>query len=582
MNTPVWFPALRDLLERKLGPYLPPHPLRLLMGSALAALLAAGLTGAGYLTFRGVTATWQGLQAITASVGKTIAELSAPPPPQEPEASSKTSAAAPAGSPTEGLPSARPGRQPGKQPSMQPGTQAALQTGMVPSGSSSDSSSDSSGASAPPAPPDTSLPASASLIPPAPYPVLDDPLVVRESIVPDALPYAESADISLADSVKQVDFALMQTLARLGLDRSRLDVLHVERRQTAKGSFVLQRLRVYMSGSEGDFVQSLNDTLQAWADIATLHVQRKGEWIDVTAHPEVLALLGPASAAQPLEAGEAAGDKPLSVTAQSEQASPPAGPLARVMVDGEITHEVFFTPVGAVFVPPPPDTEPRLTIVIDDMGANMEAVHKLLELDLPITFSIIPHLQHARSTALAAHKAGQEVLLHQPMEPMQAPYVKTGPGALMLGMNAQTMQKIMNANIAKVPYATGVNNHMGSRLTSSEEASRAVCAIAAPAGLFVLDSLTHTSSVLFRTARSQNLMAFQRDFFLDDGLTSVRSVRNVLENAERAARRTGQAIVIGHPRPETLAALKAWSLERDASVAVVPLRYQSVNQKNAD
>ena len=44
--------------------------------------------------------------------------------------------------------------------------------------------------------------------------------------------------------------------------------------------------------------------------------------------------------------------------------------------------------------------------------------------------------------------------------------------------------------------------------------------------------------------------------------------------AERLARKQGQAIVIGHPHPETIAGLAAWLRGRDTTIRLVPLRAQ--------
>lgn len=525
-NTRVWFPAIRAWLERKLGPWLPPHPSRVVLGAALGAVLASALwfTGVG-VVYVG-SALWEGLRGMASSMSQTVAELSAPPPaPPAPPVAEPPA-------PTPSVPVTPPA-----QPS--PAT--------------------------PVAPPVPATPPAPSV----PYPVITDPVQVRESIVPDALPYTESAEASLTDSVRQVDFALMQALARLGVDGSRLDVLHTSVQPTPEGAFLLQRLRLYLSAAEMDALLALYEAVQAWADEAVLEVRRGDQWLEAGKVLEEAASSAPAA-----EDAQAAGASTSTASSVVPLLASTPGPQARVRLRGQVSHELFITPVGKVFVPPPPDGEPRLSIIIDDMGANLDALKALLDLDLPIAVSIIPHLRHAAETAKLAHQAGNEVLVHQPMEPMQTPYVKAGPDALTVSMGPGDIAAAMNRSLAKVPFATGLNNHMGSRLTRDAAASRAVVQTAAAAGLFVLDSLTHGGSVLYQEAQKAHLTAFRRDLFLDDGPVSVGSVRKVLDQAERVARRTGKAVVIGHPRPETLAALREWAHERDASVAVVPLRYQ--------
>ena len=72
----------------------------------------------------------------------------------------------------------------------------------------------------------------------------------------------------------------------------------------------------------------------------------------------------------------------------------------------------------------------RAAIVIDDMGHDLEAAHKLLALDYPLTFSVLPDLRYTQVTAEEAHRGGREVMLHLPMEPEPDAHVSPGKGAI--------------------------------------------------------------------------------------------------------------------------------------------------------
>jgi hypothetical protein len=50
----------------------------------------------------------------------------------------------------------------------------------------------------------------------------------------------------------------------------------------------------------------------------------------------------------------------------------------------------------------------RAAIVIDDMGHDLEAAHKLLALDYPLTFSVLPYLRYTQVTAQEVHRAGMK------------------------------------------------------------------------------------------------------------------------------------------------------------------------------
>jgi polysaccharide deacetylase 2 family uncharacterized protein YibQ len=221
---------------------------------------------------------------------------------------------------------------------------------------------------------------------------------------------------------------------------------------------------------------------------------------------------------------------------------------------------------------PPAQTPDRsgLAIVVDDLGEDMRAVSALLGLRIPITFAILPHARHARKTALAAHAAGCAVLIHQPMEALDAA-AKPGPNPLRAGMPRERMEAIFRQSLACVPHAEGLNNHMGSRFTSRSGDVRLFCEILADSGLFVLDSVTHPASVLYEEAQAAGIPALRRDAFLD-AKPGKAAVLTRLREATRLALQGKQVIVIGHPRANTLAALREWNSSRDPGLRLLSLR----------
>jgi len=74
--------------------------------------------------------------------------------------------------------------------------------------------------------------------------------------------------------------------------------------------------------------------------------------------------------------------------------------------------------------------------------------------------------------------------------------------------------------------------------------------------LFFIDSKTSPDSVGQRVAAAQGVPTAARDVFLDNQ-ENVEYSEGQLREAAAIARRTGSAIAIGHPRPTTLAAVRA-------------------------
>ncbi|MCD6150320.1 MAG: divergent polysaccharide deacetylase family protein, partial [Deltaproteobacteria bacterium] len=65
-----------------------------------------------------------------------------------------------------------------------------------------------------------------------------------------------------------------------------------------------------------------------------------------------------------------------------------------------------------------PQAEPyRIAIIIDDMGMNTTIAKQFVQLSFPLTFSIFPYAPHALEVAKLFHEAGQQIMLHVPMEP---------------------------------------------------------------------------------------------------------------------------------------------------------------------
>jgi polysaccharide deacetylase 2 family uncharacterized protein YibQ len=213
----------------------------------------------------------------------------------------------------------------------------------------------------------------------------------------------------------------------------------------------------------------------------------------------------------------------------------------------------------------------RIAIVIDDLGREKGAVERLLAFGVPFTYAILPFEPKSVEIARFLESKGAEVMVHLPMEPKGK--ADPGPGALVHGMSRAELREATAAAIAAVPGATGVNNHMGSAMTTDPDAMRAVFAELAKDGLFFLDSRTSSDSVGYDQARERGIATARRDLFLDD--TDDRAaIEGELAKLIDLARERGAAIGIAHPRPETFAAFEEVLPElRVQGVEVVPVSF---------
>lgn len=215
----------------------------------------------------------------------------------------------------------------------------------------------------------------------------------------------------------------------------------------------------------------------------------------------------------------------------------------------------------------PADRPPMLVVVIDDLGDHPVFAKHLTELPFPVTMAILPNRPRTHYVASLAAERGLEVILHQPMQPISYPRINPGPGALFTDMDAARVKTQLIANLAQVPNAVGVNNHMGSAFTEFAQGMDVVMSVLHAKKLFFLDSVTSPKSSAITAAHRAGVPHYRRAVFLDN-VRNTRTILGQLKTAERLALKNGRAIAIGHPYSETLDALKTWARERDGRVKV--------------
>jgi uncharacterized protein len=204
----------------------------------------------------------------------------------------------------------------------------------------------------------------------------------------------------------------------------------------------------------------------------------------------------------------------------------------------------------------------RLALIVDDCGQWIDTERGFLALDIPITMSVLPDVRYTETIAREASAAGKGVMLHLPMETVSG--LDPGPGKVTTEMTDAAIEAQVEADLAQIPSVSGVNNHEGSKGSADERVMRDVVAVLAKHGnLFFVDSLTSPQSVGGRVAQAAGIPTADRDVFLDNQ-ARVAYTEGQLREAASIARRTGSAIAIGHPRPTTLAAVRAMIPELQA------------------
>lgn len=158
----------------------------------------------------------------------------------------------------------------------------------------------------------------------------------------------------------------------------------------------------------------------------------------------------------------------------------------------------------------------QVAIVIDDFGSNMQGTKEMFELPITFTAAVMPFLPTTKRDAEWAHRTGNEVIVHLPMEPLSGNTKWLGPGAITTDLSDAEIRRRVNAAVDDVPYAVGMNNHMGSKATADERVMRVVLEVCRERGLVYLDSKTNYRSVAGKVAREVGAKYAENHLFLDD------------------------------------------------------------------
>ena len=197
------------------------------------------------------------------------------------------------------------------------------------------------------------------------------------------------------------------------------------------------------------------------------------------------------------------------------------------------------------------NSPPQVIIIIDDMGYR-QADTNAFSLPIEVAVSILPKTPLAKQFALRAHEQGRDVMLHLPMSSLSDK--KLGPGGLTSNMRPHQIDKILDENLASVPYAIGVNNHMGSALTADKHAMQRLMLAIKQRSLFFIDSRTTSDSVAYDMAATMGVLSDQRHVFLDH-IQTHEFYEQQLTQLVNIAKQHGRAIGIAHPYPSSLAYL---------------------------
>jgi polysaccharide deacetylase 2 family uncharacterized protein YibQ len=228
-------------------------------------------------------------------------------------------------------------------------------------------------------------------------------------------------------------------------------------------------------------------------------------------------------------------------------------------------------PTAAGNRPLPAALEKQVAVVIDDFGNGMAGTKEMFSLPIRFTVAVMPFMPTTARDAKEAHRLGHEVIVHMPMEPNRGKKEWLGPGAIMTSLSDAEIRKRTEDAIANIPYAVGMNNHMGSKVTADPRVMRIVLTVCKEKGLFFLDSRTTSKTVVPKLAGELGVPLAANQVFLDDEY-SMNHIMRQIGKLRKHMESHEACIVIGHVGPpglKTAAALRQVTPEMEDTVHFV-------------
>jgi len=222
-------------------------------------------------------------------------------------------------------------------------------------------------------------------------------------------------------------------------------------------------------------------------------------------------------------------------------------------------------------IPPPPPIKvlPAVALIVDDLGYDKKIAQKFAQLDVALTFSILPYSPFQQRIVRLARSKGLEIMMHMPMEPVEYPEVDPGPGTLLASMSPDELINQLDQNLNSLPGVKGINNHMGSRLTTESIQMYQIFSVLKQRDLFFIDSRTTAESLCEPSARLFQVPFAQRDVFIDH-YVKPDFIRHQIKELIRIAKKNGEAVGIMHPHSTTLQVLQEMLPEIKGQIRLVP------------
>ncbi len=197
--------------------------------------------------------------------------------------------------------------------------------------------------------------------------------------------------------------------------------------------------------------------------------------------------------------------------------------------------------------------KPKVAIIIDDL-ANPKDIKSFNSIGVKINLSLLPKHNFSRHNPELAKKL-DFYMIHLPLEAQS--FEQQGVRVLHVGDSMDIVQSYIDDIKLDFPNLKYINNHTGSKYTSSKEDMQRLLKALDKYNITFVDSKTSSSNVIKDLYKERNQTYIARNIFLDNE-SNFDYVEKQLNKALNFADKHGFVIAIGHPKHATLEVIKKY------------------------
>ncbi|MFH0753443.1 MAG: divergent polysaccharide deacetylase family protein [Candidatus Omnitrophota bacterium] len=193
----------------------------------------------------------------------------------------------------------------------------------------------------------------------------------------------------------------------------------------------------------------------------------------------------------------------------------------------------------------------KIAIILDDWGFNQAHCKYFKSFNAPVAPAVMPDLPYSNKIIECAIEAGQQPILHLPLEPHVNKDQYPKGYVLTTSMSSREVSRLLVKVLNEYPGIVGVNNHMGSKATENKPLMTTIITELKKRKLFFIDSVTSGHSICAQVAGETGIRFSRRDIFLDNRNERA-AIEHMFEEGVKIAHNKGFALMIGHDRALTL------------------------------